>query len=94
MKKIALHLPHLHLSLGRLTIYVSWGLIVFSAMMIAIVTWYSLEQWYRPLQETTVPEEKLTQKREQVRVKDFEDARTLLEAKQKPTDTLVKNPFE
>ncbi len=94
MKKLSLHLPHLHLSLNRLTKLVTWVLLGFSVVMLAAVAWFSLSQWYQPLQDRSIPEEKLTQKREQLRVKDFDDARTKLEAKQKPTDRLVEQPFK
>ena len=94
MRKPTLHLPHLHLTLTRLTNIVAWVAIGFSGLMAVLLVWYSLAQWYRPLQDTSIPEDKLTQKREQIRLKDFDDARSTLEAKQKATNDTTLNPFE
>lgn len=94
MKKLQLKLPHFHLSISRLTTFVAWFLWIFVIGIVGLLAWYNLTQWYGPLHEMNIPEEKLTQKREQLRVKDFDEARKQLETKKNPTEPLVENPFE
>jgi len=93
MKKVTLHLPRLHLVLTRLTMLVAWALAGLSLALVASLALYSLTQWYNPLRATEIPEEKLTQNRDQLRVKDLEAVRAQLELKQKPTGPFTENPF-
>lgn len=94
MQKVHLKLPHLHLTIQRLTRVVAWSLAGLVFVLVLTLGWFSYTAWYVPMHDETIPEDKLSQKREQLRVKDFEDARTQLEAKQKITGATTDNPFE
>lgn len=93
MRTPHLHLPHLHLSLERLTRITGWGLAGLAVILTVVLVWFSYSGWYEPLRVAEIPEDKLSQKREQVRVKDFENARSALESKQKPAGAFDETPF-
>lgn len=86
-------LPHLHLTINRLTKVVAWSLGMLSIALLIGLLWFSYTTWFAPMNDTNIPEDKLSQKRELLRVKDFEAAKTKLEAKQKLPVT-AENPFE
>lgn len=95
MPKLSLKKIHLHLDIERLptlTLYAALGI---SLVCLLGAAWFTYRNVFVPYLNDTIPEEKLTQKQDKLNLKDFEDVRTKLEAKQKGApSTITVDPFQ
>ena len=84
-----------HLNVERrptLTLYVALGIALVS---LAGAAFFTYQKVYVPYTNSTVPEEKLTQKQDKLNLKDFETVRAALDAKQQGNpETVTINPFQ
>jgi hypothetical protein len=94
MQRLTLKGIHFRIEIERLpslTLYASY---ILAMLCLCFAGWYTYRNVYVPYLSDVIPEELLTQKQDRLNVKDFNDVRAKLEAKQKgnPSITLI-DPF-
>lgn len=85
MQNLTLKNLRIHIDIERLptlTLYVALGLTIACLLGAA---WFTYRNVYLPYVNSTIPEEKLTQKQDKLNVTDFNDVRAKLNAKQEGT---------
>lgn len=94
MQKLDLKKIRIHLDIERLptlTLYASLGI---AAICLLGSAWFTYKNVYIPYTNNTVPEEKLNQKQDKLNIKDFDNVRVKLDAKQKsPSNPITLDPF-
>jgi len=81
MKKLSFHKPTI-----ELTVFTHWGgRLLFTLLFIGIILsiWFGYVQWYVPSQSTDFPQDRLTQKQENINVKSYEGVQQKWQEKQK-----------
>ncbi len=95
MPKLTLNRFHIHVDIDRLpsmTLYIAYGI---ATLCLLAAGWFTYRNIYIPYMNTTIPEDKLTQKRDKLNVKEFEEVRSKLEAKQQGNPSKVTvDPFQ
>lgn len=93
--KIKLKVPHFHLQLIKLSNIVGISLIVFSFISLGYIAISSYNNWYEPLISNSVPEEKLQQKQEKLKLNELQDINSKLNSKKDLADKVTTlNPFK
>ncbi|PIS40939.1 MAG: hypothetical protein COT26_00480 [Candidatus Kerfeldbacteria bacterium CG08_land_8_20_14_0_20_43_14] len=93
--KIKLKIPHFHLQLIKLSNIIAISLIVFSVISLVYIALSSYNSWYQPLISNSVPEEKLQQKQEKLKLNELQDINLKLDNKKGLADKVtIINPFQ
>jgi hypothetical protein len=95
MQRIPLKRIHFRIEIERLPVLTLYATYIVAILCLSFVGWYTYRNVYIPYMSDVIPEELLTQKQDKLNVKDFNDVRAKLEAKQKgsPSTTII-DPFQ
>ncbi|RJO59315.1 hypothetical protein C4546_02955 [Candidatus Parcubacteria bacterium] len=92
--KLIFKRPHLHLQIQKLGNFVGFALIIIILVSLAFITWQNYNGWYQTLISTEVPEDKLQQKQERLRLTDFEAIKKNLDDKKNTgSEVKITDPF-
>ncbi|MFA6587774.1 MAG: light-harvesting protein [Patescibacteria group bacterium] len=93
--KIKLKFFHFHLELARLANIIAIIVLVTVLGALIHLSLYSYNNWYKPISSNQVPEEKLQQKQEKLKLSEFQTVKNKLQEKKDNVSKIqIKNPLE
>ena len=92
--KIKLKIPHFHLELTKLANITVLVVLVIVLGALTYLSLFSFNNWYKPITSNLVPEEKLQQKQEKLKLKEFQEVKNKLQEKKTNVSKIqIKSPF-